>query len=106
MSARHFRLSPQALTDLQDIAHYLHEHSPSAAVSVLDALERTFRMLADHPELGEMRDDLHPGIRMLVPDRPAHRYVVFYYIADSAIEISDVIHSARDWISLFARGER
>jgi plasmid stabilization system protein ParE len=69
-------------------------------------LEQTFRTLADHPELGQHRDDLHPGVRMFVPAKPAHHYVVFYYAAGLAIEISDVIHSARDWVGLFARGER
>jgi toxin ParE1/3/4 len=106
MSTRRYRLSPQALADLKEIAGYLGQRSSAAASTVLEALQQTFRTLADDPELGERRDDLHPGIRMFVPAKPAQRYVVFYYFRESTLEISDVIHSARDWVGLFAQGER
>lgn len=68
-----FRLSWQANADLQAIADYLGVKSPVAAAQVLDALLATFELLAKNPRLGEPRDDLHPGIRMFVPDSPADK---------------------------------
>jgi plasmid stabilization system protein ParE len=102
-----YRLSDRAQDDLAGIADELGKHSIIAADSVLDELRQTFKLLAASPEIGEMRYDLREGLRAFVPAKPASNYVVLYYrIATSAIEVSDVIHAARDWIGMFERGER
>lgn len=106
MSSRRYQFSEQALADLEEISSFLYTRSSVAAKNVLDSLEKALRTLAEDPELGLRRDDLHLGIRMFVPAKPAQRYVIFYYIAEEAIEISDIVHSARDWVGMFARSER
>jgi plasmid stabilization system protein ParE len=62
-----YRLTNQALADLEDISDYLGERSPSAAIRVLNELERTFKALALNPVMGAQRDDLHVGLRMFCP---------------------------------------
>jgi plasmid stabilization system protein ParE len=106
MSAGKYVLSRQAVADLNGIAEYLGEISPSAADRVINELKRTFTTLAKSPLIGMQRNDLHQAIRMLTPGKPARSYVVLYYPTDTGVMISDVIHAARDWPNMFARGER
>jgi plasmid stabilization system protein ParE len=106
MAAPTFRLTSQAQGDLNEIADYLRERSPTAAHRVLDALHRTFKTLAENPGIGAHREDLPPGLRMFVPSKPATKYIVFYTTIESGVLITDVIHSARDWVGMFDSGER
>jgi toxin ParE1/3/4 len=106
MASRRYRISRRARADLDSIASYLAAASSIAARRVLLELEATFQSLARDPEIGTRRHDLHPNIRIFVPSRPASNYVVFYYPCPDGIEISDVVHAARDWIGMFSTGER
>ena len=106
MAAKRYRLSKQAVKDIDDIANYLVAKSPAAARQVLLELKATFKALSATPELGSRCDDLKFGIRQFVPSRPANKLIVFYYVRSDGVEISDVIHSARDWHSMFDSGER
>lgn len=106
MSSSQVRLSKRALEDLEDIADYLSERNPNAAARVLQTLQKAFEALAESPQLGALRDDLHPGLRIFSPSRPAHNYVICFYSLADGVEISDVIHGARDWPELFHAGER
>lgn len=101
-----YQVSNQANRDLDDIEEEISNDNPAAAERVIEALFETFTSVARTPSAGQKRDDLMPGIRVFPGKRPANKYVVFYYETDVGIEISDVIHSARDWEELFARGER
>jgi toxin ParE1/3/4 len=106
MASRRYFLSRQARADLDSIAAYLREKSPSAARRVLTELFRTFQFLAAAPESGTQRDDLYPKARLFTPSRPAANYVVFFYARSDGVEISDIIHAAQDWEGMFSRGER
>jgi toxin ParE1/3/4 len=106
MAAHRYRLSRRARSDLDAIAEYLSENSPEAARGVLIELRDTFQLLAHNPEIGTARGDLHPNVRLFTPARPASNYVVFFYQSAGGVEISDIIHAARDWEGMFARGER
>jgi len=102
-----YRLSRQADADLDDIADYVAAETPRAALRILDTLREAFRILAVSPEIGTLRDDLMPNLRIFSPKRPASNYIIFYYLLpDGGIEISDVLHAARDWVSLFSSGQR
>jgi toxin ParE1/3/4 len=106
MAAPRFYLSRRARADLDSITEYLASQSTIAPRRVLLELWNTFEFLAANPEVGNRRDDLHPNVRMFTPSRPASNYIVFYYPRESGVEISDVIHAARDWTGMFASGER
>ena len=62
--SRRFRVSRQADADLDEIALNIGADNPSAAIDVLDKLHETFLLLAEHPEIGTLREDLVPRIRM------------------------------------------
>lgn len=106
MALQRYRLSSQAVVDLEQIADYLGDQSQSAADRVLDELFRTFDALAISTEMGMSLHELRPGLRMFVPSKPAASYAVFYYLVSDGVMISGVIHSARDWIGMFSSGER
>jgi toxin ParE1/3/4 len=106
MAARRYKLSRRARADLDSISDYLGERSPKSARRVLNELCNAFEYLARNPESGTRRDDLHPGVRIFAPPRPARNYVINFYPRPDGVDISDVIHSARDWAGMFAGGER
>jgi toxin ParE1/3/4 len=106
MAKQFYRVSNQALADLYQIANYLGTEAPNSADAVLDEIHDVFQTLSGNTELGTERDDLSPGLRMFVPRRPAQNYVILYYTIGGGVEISDVIHAARDWVGMFRRGER
>jgi toxin ParE1/3/4 len=106
MAARQYHLSRQARIDFESIVSYLKQRNPQAARSVFLALRDTFQTLAANPEIGNRRDDLHANVRIFTSSPPAHNYVVFYYARPDGIEVSDILHAARDWTELFQRGER
>jgi toxin ParE1/3/4 len=101
-----YRIARQVVADLEGIADYLGQRSPSASDRVIDELLRAFESLAHNPEAGTNIDHVRPHLRLLVPSKPAANYLVFYYVVADGVMISAIIHAARDWIGMFARGER
>lgn len=103
---RRYRISHQAKRDLQDIRKYLSKENPAIVGKTFDAIQRTIELIAEQPMLGAALPELREGLRHAVPRRPANRYIVFYYVIEDGIEISDIIHQSRDWQVLFESGER
>jgi len=101
-----YRLSQQADRDLEEIADYLGERNPAAAVRVLEALHQTFTLLAKSPLLGTLREDLRRDLRVFRSRKPADSYLVFYYPISEGVEIAMLLHGSRDYLGMFARGER
>jgi toxin ParE1/3/4 len=77
--------------DLIDIWTNIAANNPSAADLVLDAIERRWQQLAQHPYSGMAREDIAAGIRHLI----AGQYLTLYRITGDGIEIIRVIHSRR-----------
>jgi plasmid stabilization system protein ParE len=73
---------------------------------VIDELFRAFDALANNPETGMNIDHVRPNLRLLLLSKPAANYLVFYYVVADGVMISAIIQGARDWIGMFARGER
>ncbi|ELP34086.1 type II toxin-antitoxin system RelE/ParE family toxin [Rhodopirellula baltica] len=94
-----YLLSHSANANLDEIAG-----DASNAVAILEALHNTFQVLANHPGVGTLREDLLPGIRVFSPPRPANNYVIFFYPTSRGIEVAAVIHGSRDWITMFTDG--
>ncbi len=101
-----YRISSQAKQDLRELKEYFAERDPDLAKRLLDAIEDTLRLLAKQPRLGAAIPRIREGLRYFVARKPTHRYLIFYYETESGIEISDVIHQARNWWLLFETGER
>ncbi|MBX3413464.1 MAG: type II toxin-antitoxin system RelE/ParE family toxin [Pirellulales bacterium] len=97
-----FRISPQARSDLQAVHAYIASESRAAADRLIDRLFDHFQRLAEFPELGSLRNDLHPGLRIWQEGR----YVILYLPTPTGVDIAHVVHGARDIESLLAQRKR
>ena len=92
--------SPEAEQDLLAIwNHVAREASPHVADEQLRCVDRACETLAEWPHSGRVRDELFRGVRSIAVDR----YVVFYRVRNSAIEIIRVLHGRRDVDGIFSR---
>lgn len=83
---------PQAVDDLQRIQRYIAQDDARAAKRVVMRIKQLILMLGRQPLLGELRDDLRPGLRSF----PAGNYVIYYEPTQPRISILRVLHGARD----------
>ncbi|MCX7424696.1 MAG: type II toxin-antitoxin system RelE/ParE family toxin [Planctomycetia bacterium] len=92
-----YGVAPDAQSDLDSIYDYVARESLSAADAMLDALQQRFRLLASQPFLGQLRAELAPDLRSF----SVGNYVIFYRPVRVGIEVTRVLHSARDIDKLF-----
>ena len=90
-------LAPEASRDLWEIARRIARRNPPAAYRFIDNVYETGELLASHPEMGRVRDELSPGLRSF----PLGPFVLFYRPARSRIEIARILRGSRDIPSLF-----
>ena len=89
---------PAVWQDLLEQVDFISRGSPEAAERFVDAVEATFKFLADHPLLGGLCSCNHPeahGLRRW-PIRGFKHYVAFYRPLPNGIEVVRLLHSARD----------
>ncbi len=83
---------PRARDDLAEIWDYIADDSEARADAFIDTVNDKFRMLAGHPGMGRLRDELRPSLRSF----PVGRYIIFYLPLPDGVDIVRVLHSARD----------
>jgi toxin ParE1/3/4 len=95
------RLSLTAKAELDSIWDYVVEESGSERVAdrQINLLTSRFYLLATHPKIGRMREDLGPGRRSYTVER----YIIIYQIIGEDVLILHVIHSRRDLQTLMHR---
>jgi toxin ParE1/3/4 len=88
------RFTPRATQDLVEIADYIREHNPQAALRVRAAILESLQNLTQFPGLG--RRQKVDGVRKLVTRHYA--YIVYYRSDDETEEIVilSIRHPARD----------
>jgi toxin ParE1/3/4 len=88
------RLTPRAARNLTDIADYLGERSPEAALRVRDAILESLQNLVLFPRSG--RNQQVDGVRKVVTRR--YSYLVYYTLDELTDEIIilTIRHAARD----------
>jgi toxin ParE1/3/4 len=92
------RRSRQAESDLDDLWLWLAQNASIAAAERMTArIEAGEDRLGDHPEIGQARPDLAPGMRHW----PVPPFLILYRIDDAALTVVRVVHGARDLPSLF-----
>jgi toxin ParE1/3/4 len=74
------------------------EHCADEFVAIID---EKFRVLAERPSIGRLRNELVEGLRSF----PIGRYVIFYLAIPDGIEIVRVLHGARDVDSILGPKE-
>ena len=94
-----FKVSPRADGDLGEIWDFIaiERSKPVAAQKLLEKLCDTFSLLATRPFIGQLRNELSPGVRSF----SVGNYVIYYRSIDDGIEVAAVVHGARDVDSLF-----
>lgn len=86
------------IRDLIEQATYIAQDNLDASDRFLAAAEETFKQLARMPAMGRLREFSHPklaGIRQQ-SIKGFRKYLVFYRITESCVEILRVLHVARD----------
>lgn len=85
------RRSASARQDQTDIWLFIATSNIKAADSLIDKLDSAFHMLAEYPEAGPVRPE-YLDVRLY----PVDHYNIFYRVSTDAIEITRILHAARD----------
>lgn len=85
------RRTPAALDDALTIWVFIADDNAGAADALLDRIDRALHMLAEQPQAGRARPELHSGLRSF----PVGSYVIFYRVND-ALEIVRILSAYRD----------
>ncbi len=89
--------SPLAESDLAGIWLEIMPDNIDAADNMLRVIDSSFQLLARFPNIGRCRNNLSYGICSFT----VGRYLIFYRIYDTEIEIVRVLHGARDLPNIF-----
>ncbi|MBD2197894.1 MULTISPECIES: type II toxin-antitoxin system RelE/ParE family toxin [Calothrix] len=94
---------PQVIRDLIDLATYIAQDNLNVSDSFLIAAEATFKQLAKTPAIGKVCQFTNPNLADIrqISIKGFKKYLIFYRITESAVDILRVIHSARDIESIF-----
>lgn len=79
-----------------EIVEYVQIDNPAAAIKLLDEIDEAISRLEEFPFRGRVPDDARLkalNYRILV----VGNYLVFYVVADNAIEIRRVLHGKRQY---------
>jgi toxin ParE1/3/4 len=87
----------RAADDLADIWDYIADDSEEQADLFIDMIDRKLLLLAEQPNLGRLRGELAENMRSF----PVGRYVIFYVVMPSCIQVVRVLHGARDLAPIF-----
>lgn len=88
-----FVLSAEAEIDIAGISEYIAKRNVAAAIKMLDRIQEACRMLADNPELGEVRKEFGvPNCRSFT----VGRYVVFFRSNGDGIDVARIFDASRD----------
>src|ERR1700712_2972208 len=91
------RLSESAEAELEEIGNFIASDSPTRAASFVRELLEQCNRLAALPSR-------HPVV-VIVNGReirryPYERYLIFYVVDDSGLQIAHIFHSSRDYLRL------
>jgi toxin ParE1/3/4 len=91
------RFSSEARYDLHGIHDFIATDDPSAALRLVEHIERACELMAENPLIGEACGYLADGLRMSF----VGNYIIFHRPSDDGTDIVRIIHGARDWRRLF-----
>ena len=91
------RIARAARNDLADIADWIAQDNPAAALKTVHRLRDACRSLERFPNRAPIVGIA--GLRR----RPIDDYAIFYRVT-TEVEVVRVLHSARDWTSLLDEG--
>lgn len=86
------RLSPSATDDIIQIADYLTERNPRAALAVERAIRQSITLLAEFSGSGRAMTQ-RPNVRVMPIVR--YPYLIFYTVEQSELVVLRIRHAAR-----------
>lgn len=93
--------SEKSKQDVREIARYIAQDSPSAALRFLDLVEETYSVLSEFPEIGHTPIfDFVEGLKTVLVKGCKHHHV-FYRITGNVIRIERVADGRRHLSALF-----
>ena len=95
-----YKARPRADEDLVEGAKWIFADNPQAARRFLDVVFETFDRLAEFPESGplaRLKNHRLVGVRFCVLPPPFNRWLIFYQIVNSEVEILRVIYGTQNW---------
>ena len=88
-----FRLSAKSLEDLKSIGRFtLKSWGREQRNIYLSKIDESFHILAEQPQLGNVRDDIRKGYRVY----HVGRHLIFYRQKPAEIEIIRILHDRMD----------
>ena len=88
--------TPLAEADLGEILDYISEQRPLTAVAVITRIREKCNLLASQPFIGQQRPEFPGTYRSF----PVERWVIFYRVEGTTVEVHRIIDGARDLDSL------
>jgi len=93
-----YKLTPSAKEDIKEIwFHSVNCWGNKQAEEYIYQLENKFEILAENPELGRRRLDVHQTYRSL----HVGSHVIFYLINEGFVEIIGIPHASMDVLNYF-----
>lgn len=86
------RYARRARTDIDGIHEYIAQHDRRAAGTVARRIRSVCQLLASYPGLGRATDMAGVRVFPIVP----FPYLIYYRVADDALEVIHVRHGRRD----------
>jgi toxin ParE1/3/4 len=92
-------VSCRAEAELRQVWRYIAAENAAAADRLLLRIDEKLQVLRDFPEIGRLREDIRPGLRMLVEGN----YLLLYEHdkSNDAVELVAVVDGRRDLSELF-----
>jgi len=85
-------LSGRSLEDLEAILTYISRDKPLAALNFVNELRQQCDFLPTAPQIGERRDDLAPGLRLIT----FRGYGIYYRELEDQLRVERVLHPSLD----------
>lgn len=82
---------PRAIRDLNNIALYVAEDNPVAAVEMVTLIQERVANLSDFPHIGR-KGRVKGSRELIIPP-----YIVAYEITDDEIDIKAIYHGRQKW---------
>jgi toxin ParE1/3/4 len=96
-----FILAPSTTIDLDRLSQYFLETNVEAGERLFKILNQKFYNLTQFPNLGRPYPHLDPNIRGLLVEK----YIIFYRVTETQVEIIRVVDGRQDLTQLFRTGD-
>ncbi|MBD8891549.1 type II toxin-antitoxin system RelE/ParE family toxin [Roseibium litorale] len=96
---RRYRLTPKALSDLEDIWRYsANTWSPDQTDVYIDELSNRFEMIAAAPDMARERTEFTPPVRI----HSHRRHLIVYTVEEEEVVVLRLLGGAQNWQAILS----